>query len=127
MARNRKNETAGVRFGPAIKAFLLCLCIAGSGIGYVWQKNQIYSLGKEIKARETKLLELKRLNKLRGDQLAQMRSPRVIDARVKELRLGLVPPQPDQVVRMVELPMETGQVAADRRMAGDVRGGVNIP
>lgn len=127
MARNRKNETAGVRFGPAIKAFLLCLFIAGSGIGFVWQKNQIYSLGKEIKARETKLIELKRLNKLRGDQLSQMRSPRVIDARVKELRLGLVPPQPDQVVRMVELPMETGQVAADRRMAGDVRGGVNIP
>jgi len=127
MARNRKNETAGVRFGPAIKAFLLCLFIAGSGIGYVWQKNQIYSLGKEIKNRELKLAELKRLNKLRGDQLSQMRSPRVIDARVKELRLGLVPPQPDQVVRMVELPMETGQVAADRRMAGDVRGGVNIP
>lgn len=116
-----------MRFGPAIKAFLLCLFIAGSGIGFVWQKNQIYSLGKEIKARETKLIELKRLNKLRGDQLSQMRSPRVIDARVKELRLGLVPPQPDQVVRMVELPMETGQVAADRRMAGDVRGGVNIP
>jgi hypothetical protein len=127
MARNRKNETAGVRFGPAIKAFLLCLFIAGSGIGYVWQQNQIYSLGKEIKSRELRLAELKRLNKLRGDQLSQMRSVRVLDARVKELRLGLVPPLPEQVVRMVEFPMESGQVSADRRFAGDVRGGVNIP
>lgn len=127
MARNRKNETAGVRFGPAIKALLFCLFIAGAGIGYVWQKNQIYSLGKEIKNRETKLIELKRQNKLRSDMLAQMRSPRILDSRVRELHLGLVPPQPEQVVRMVELPLDAGQVAADRRMAGDVRGGVNNP
>lgn len=127
MARNRKNEAAGVRFGPAIKALLLCLFVAGAGIGYVWQKSQINSLGKEIKDREIKLAELKRQNKLRTDQLAQMRSPRVIDARVKELNLGLVPPQPEQVVRLVELPVDAGQLSTDRRFAGEVRGGANIP
>ena len=79
MARNRKNEAAGVRFGPAIKAVMLCLFIAGSGIGYVWQKSQIGSLGKEIKERETKLAELKRQNKLRNDQLGWMRSPPVME------------------------------------------------
>ena len=41
MARNRKNQSAVVRFGPAVKALLLCLFIGGSGVGYVWQQNQL--------------------------------------------------------------------------------------
>jgi hypothetical protein len=41
MARNRKNQSAAMRFGPVLKALLLCLLIGGSGIGYVWQKDQI--------------------------------------------------------------------------------------
>jgi hypothetical protein len=125
MARNRKNEAAGVRFGPAIKAVLLCLFIATAAIGFVWQKSQIGALGKEIKERELKLSELKRQNRLRSEQLAQMRSIRVIDARVRELQLGLVPTQPGQVVRMVELPYDGGQVAMERPVASAARGGAN--
>ena len=45
MAKNRKNQAAEIRFGPALKASFLCLLIGGSAIGYVWQKNQIYRLG----------------------------------------------------------------------------------
>lgn len=127
MARNRKNEAAGVRFGPAIKAVLLCLFIASAAIGFVWQKSQIASLGKGIKERELKLGELKRQNELRGRQLAQMTSPPSIDSRVRELQLGLVPMQPAQVVRMVELPYEGGQVAMERPVASAARVGVNNP
>ena len=46
MARNRKYQTAANRFGPALKAFLLCLLIGGSGVGRVWQKDQISRLGQ---------------------------------------------------------------------------------
>jgi hypothetical protein len=127
MARNRKNEAAGVRFGPAIKAVMLCLFIAGSGIGYVWQQSQITTLGNEKKQREVKLEELKRQNDLRRRQLAQMSSPPAIDARVRELQLGLVPIQPGQVVRMVELPYESGQVTMERPVASTVRGGITNP
>ena len=45
MARNRKYQSAANRFGPALKAFLLCLLIGGPGVGYVWQKDQISQLG----------------------------------------------------------------------------------
>ena len=55
MARNRKYQSAAIRFGPALKAFLLCLLIGGSAVGYVWQKNQIYQLGQQIKLREANL------------------------------------------------------------------------
>ena len=59
MAKNRVNQSAAIRFGPALKAFLLCLLIGGSGVGYVWQKSQIHELGKMIKARENKVAELR--------------------------------------------------------------------
>ena len=127
MARNRKNEAVGVRFGPAIKAVLMCLFIALAAIGFVWQQSQIGALGKEIKERELKLVELKRQNDLRMRQLSQMCSPRTIDARVRELQLGLVPMQPGQIVRMVELPYDGGQVTMERPVASTGRPGANNP
>src|SRR3974377_1584652 len=97
MARNRKYQSATIRFGPALKAFLLCLLIGGSGVGYVWQKNQIYELGQQICKREIRLTNLqKQNNKLRGD-LAFMRSPPFLQDRVKKLNLGLVAPDQSQV------------------------------
>ena len=77
MARNRKYQSAAIRFGPALKAFLLCLLIGGSGVGYVWQKDQIYELGQQIKKRELRLAELEDQNEKLRKQLATMRSPRV--------------------------------------------------
>src|SRR5687767_6851575 len=103
MARNRKTQSAAVRFGPALKAFILCLAIALSGIGYVWQKNQIFQLGQQKKQREVRLKKLQDLNKASRDQLDYLRSYRMLEARVKELNLGLVQPQPQQIWRLPAL------------------------
>jgi cell division protein FtsB len=100
MAKNRKNQSAAIRFGPALKAFLLCLVIGGSGVGYVWQKNQIYELGTQIKQREIRLATLRKQNKKLRDQLAMLRSPAVLDQRARDLGLGL--PQPQQILRLSE-------------------------
>ena len=113
MARNRKYQTATIRFGPALKAFLLCLLIGGSGIGYVWQKDQILQLGKQIKRRELQVTALAdQIEKLRK-QLGTMRSPRYLEKRIQELGLGLVAPQPAQVWRLSEpvrdLPGQEGE------------------
>ena len=102
MSRNRKSQSAANRFGPALKAFLLCLLIGGSGVGYVWQKDQIARLGRQIKSREQRLARLEEQNEKLRKQLATMRSPRVLEMRIKELNLGLVPPQPAQVWRLSE-------------------------
>jgi hypothetical protein len=97
MARNRKYQSAAIRFGPALKAFLLCLLIGGSGVGYVWQKNQIFDLGQQIRQREKLLAELEKQNdKLRRD-LSVMQSPRYLEGRIKELNLGLVRPEPSKI------------------------------
>ena len=104
MARNRKNQSAEIRFGPVLKVVLLCSLICGSAIGYVWQKNQIDRLGRQIAERETRLKQLKNDNKLLSDQIAFLNSPVMIDRRVKDLKLGLTPAQPLQVVRLVDVP-----------------------
>ena len=102
MAKNRKNQAAAIRFGPALKALFLCLLIAGSAVGYVWQKSQIYQLGKQIHQSELRLTQLSRDNKKLEDQLADLRSPVMLDQRARELNLGLAPAQPMQVVRLQE-------------------------
>ena len=102
MARNRKYQSAATRFGPALKAFLLCLLVGGSGVGYVWQKDQISQLGQQIKKRELRLVELSNQNEKLRKQLAERRSPRFLERRIQELGLGLVPPQPAQVWRLAE-------------------------
>jgi len=117
MAKNRKYQSAAVRFGPALKAFLLCAVIGGSGVGYVWQKSQIDELGRQIKRRETRLGELQGQNKKLRDQLQMLRSPKPLEKRVRDLNLGLGQVQPDQIRRLTEpLPPVRGET--DRQFAG---------
>lgn len=125
MARNRKHRTAATRFAPAVRAFMLCVLIGGSGIGYVWQKNQIADLSKQIKQREVRLGELKDTNEKLRKQLAALQSPPQIERRVRELNLGLVPASPRQKLRLWEpvldtlepaMPTSASQYAARRVM-----------
>jgi cell division protein FtsB len=116
MAKNRKHQSAAIRFGPALKAFLLCLLIGGSGVGYVWQKNQIIQLGQQILKREKHLKDLQDQNEKLRRQMAYMKSPPFLEARIKELNLGLVPSQPSQVWYLkeprLESPKQSRELAA---------------
>ena len=103
MAKNRKNQSAAIRFGPALKASFLCLLIGGSAVGYVWQKNEIYRLGQQIRQHEAKLAQLQTDNKQLNNQLSHLHSPLLLDQRAKELQL--VPATPMQVVRLQEMPV----------------------
>ena len=102
MSKNRKNQAAAIRFGPALKASFLCLLIAGSAIGYVWQKNEIKHLERQITDREKQRDQLLKDNQILTDQLAAMRLPVMLDQRVRELKLGLAPAQPGQRILLVE-------------------------
>jgi len=114
MAKNRRNQSAAIRFAPAVKALFLCLMMAGMAVGYVWQKSQIFQLGLQITSCEHKLAQLRDENRKLSDQLAVLNSPVMVDGRVRALNLGLVPAQPTQIYRLVETPIDDG---ADRRFA----------
>ena len=115
MAKNRKNQAAAIRFGPALKASFLCLLIGGSAIGFVWQKNEIYRLGQQIRLRETRLAQLQNNNKRLADQITILHSPVKLDQRAKELNLGLAPAQPLQVVRLDETPSPAKDINVSRQ------------
>jgi hypothetical protein len=123
MARNRKYQSAAIRFGPALKAFLLCLLIGGSGVGYVWQKDQISQLGQQIKKRELRLAELASQNERLRKQLAERRSPSFLEKRIQDLGLGLLPPQPAQIWRLTEPSREIPRPDGDQQYATPHRAG----
>jgi len=106
MARNRKNGSSAIGFGPVLKASLLCLLIAGAGVGYVWQKEQIDSLSRQIGERGVRLARLADENQNRKRLLADLRSLPCVEARIKELNLGLAQPSPTQIWHLVEPPRD---------------------
>lgn len=105
MANNRRNQSGAVRFVPALKAVLLCTLIGGSCVGYVLQKNKIYELGQQIGARQSKLDRLRKENQILADRYASMQLPQRLAERVRDLKLGLVPPLRHQIVWISELPV----------------------
>lgn len=116
--KNRKRHESAVRVGAAIKTVLLCAALGAAGVGYVGLKNQIHRLSQEIVRKEKQLENLRADNARQAQQLATLRAPPFLHARAAELRLGLIPPQPAQIVRLPEpsVPVDTGAVEAARRM-----------
>jgi hypothetical protein len=122
MTKNRRNNSAGLLAGPALGAFCFCLFLAGSGVGYVWQRDQISKLGHQIKGHEIRLDELRRQTESLNRVLAILTSPQDLDARVKKMNLGLAAPQPEQLIRIVERPLEL--VQSPRVLMAQQRGGI---
>jgi hypothetical protein len=104
MSRNRKHQTAAVRFGPALKALALCLFMGGSGVGYVWQKEQINVLGEKLHKSEVLHEQLHRQNERLAHVLEGLQTPGEIEARIKRSGLGMMAPQPNQIVALIEVP-----------------------
>jgi len=102
MAKNRNSQSASIRFGPALAALFACFVIAGAAVGYVWQKGQIYRLGRDIRDKEFRLAQLTDENEKLTRQLADLRSPVMLDQEARRLNLGLEPAGPMQVVRLPE-------------------------
>lgn len=100
MRRNRKRES--LRFGTVAKSLVACVCVAGIGLGYVWQKNQIYRLGDEIKKREAALTATEKRNAMLTAQVAQLKSPAQLEIGCQQYNLGLIAPKENQVVRLIE-------------------------
>jgi hypothetical protein len=118
MSKNRKNPSDGSRFAPALKALAICFMLGGSAIGYVGQKNNIYDLGDQIQKTERELDRLRAA----GDEMARilsvLQTPREIEARVEQMNLGLVAPQPNQIVRIDEFAPEATLNPPPRLHAG---------
>ncbi|MGD0016509.1 MAG: hypothetical protein ABSC38_03200 [Verrucomicrobiia bacterium] len=100
MRQNRKREP--LRLGTVAKSLIACMCVAVLGLLYVYGKNQINRLGDEIGKREATLTAAEKRNTMLAAQLAQLKSPSVLEQRCQQYNLGLVAPKDAQVVRVYE-------------------------
>jgi cell division protein FtsB len=98
MARHRKAKSSELRFGPALKALLICFFLGGAGVGYVYQKDMLNKLSQEKREREEELDRLQLDNAQKEALLEQMNSQRQLEERVRRMHPDLRPPTPDQVV-----------------------------
>lgn len=100
--KSRKSPASILRFGPLMLTGLLCAFFATSGIGYVWHRNRNEQLLRD-NARDRRLLEaLHKENQELEAQLQALTRPDVLFARAKAM--GLVQPDPSQIVRIVLTP-----------------------
>jgi hypothetical protein len=104
-----KRGAAGkLRTVTIIKIVLGCAFLCLIGLGFLWQKRQIHVLGREIKRLETDYEAIRKHNETLKRTYAAMCSPGELDARARRMNLGLVVPQPEQIVRMAEPRFELG-------------------
>jgi septal ring factor EnvC (AmiA/AmiB activator) len=89
MQRNRKRGQ--LRMGAVAKAVVVCALLAVAGLGYVWEKNQIYRLGDDIRERESRLTQLSKRTTTLQTHLAFLETPSQLEARVSQYKLNLVP------------------------------------
>lgn len=125
MARKYRSKPTGLRAGSLIMVLgiLLFACIAG--MGYVWHRNRNEQLGRQIRETSARLEASRSANFVLDQQLEGLKSPRVLEAAVQRLNLGLVMPQPEQILRIPEgqpgaaiIWPQTVRLAARRPAAG---------
>ncbi len=106
MGRNRKNGSA-TWLVPGAKAALICLLLGGSAIGYVYQKNQLVELGRQIQRSEQQLKGLQAGNARLQGSMRTLQSPTYLEQQVRERKLPLAQPVQSQILTIVETPAGT--------------------
>lgn len=106
MGRNRKNGSA-TWLVPGAKAALICLLLGGSAIGYVYQKNQINDLGRQILKSDQEWRAYVVSNARLHRSLLTVQSTVYLESRVREMKLQLAPPAQFQILTIPETPAGT--------------------
>jgi cell division protein FtsB len=123
--KNRRREP--LRLGTVAKSVMACVCLAVMGLVCVWQKNQIYRLGEDLRKREAYLLALEKRNSQWAAQLAHLKSPSYLEAQCRQYSLGLVMPKETQIIRAYEpgpewdMPMGRSAVVRTQAPVGSPR------
>jgi hypothetical protein len=113
MARKQHGQAGAWKAGPVICVVLFCGLFAAAGVGYLWQKDQIRVLGDEMKKREQRSSYLHAQNDKLRRQMDELRTPARLEMKARDLNLGLVPPQPTQVLSLHEPASEARSVETE--------------
>jgi len=81
---------------------VLVLIAVAAGIAYVWQRNQMLSMGNTLSTLRREIAALSAEGDKLDANLNKLKEPNRIRREVEQRRLGLRPPSPGQIVRVPE-------------------------
>jgi hypothetical protein len=103
-----------------VVATLFAIGVSGSvGIGSVWMRHQISVTAEANKAIENHLAEVERLTQQTDTWIAEEQDITALVKRNSEWRLGLMPPQDGQVLRITEDPVALFNAKRNRGLFQD--------
>lgn len=100
MSGNRKKHTNTVQIGSLLKWVVAAFFIMVVGLSYVYLSNQMHSRGNEISKLEKELSDIKVLNQEEEAKIAQLSSRAVLQRRLNEGFVKMVPITDDRIVRI---------------------------
>lgn len=106
---NRRIHTHAIPVGPLAKVVVVAFFLAAAGLSYVYFKNQLCTSGTQIKKLEHELSELETQNELVRGRIALLSSRTVLQRRLNEGFIKMIPISDDRILRF----------ATPSRMAGD--------
>ena len=104
MGRHRKSEWSTERVLPAVHALLICFFVGTAAIGYVYQKNQLNRLTRQIDKLEGIKGELLLQSQELDRHLSELHSPARLKREIERRGLDLREPDPRQMVFLPEDP-----------------------
>lgn len=103
MKKSRKSPASILRVGPLKLAVVLGGFLAASAIGYVWHRNRNEQLARENTLNRRQLEWLQKENQELEYRLLGLTRPEALAERARYL--GLVRPDPEQLIRVALTPM----------------------
>lgn len=100
MSTNRKKHTNVVQVGALARWLVMAIFLAATGLSYVYLKNQLHATGGEVKRLERDLAELTTRNEVARAQIASLSSRTVLQRRLNEGFIKMIPITDDRIVRV---------------------------
>ena len=125
MAKNYRKTDGGITAWGLVCRLVLFLLTVAFGLSIVMQETQNQKIGKDIKAAEEKIAQLRNQNMILQARLSDLKTPRALIQKVQEWNLNLKPVSDMQVVKCKEPAADATLVYARSMLAqADRVGGV---
>jgi hypothetical protein len=81
MSVNKRRHANAVPIASFVTWVIMAIFVGGSGVGYVWCKNQLHTTGSSIKNLERELVDLRNKNEVSRAHIAQLSSTKALQDR----------------------------------------------
>lgn len=119
MATNKRRHANAIPIASFATWMIIGLFACAAGLGYVYCKNQLHTTGRQIKALERELADLRNRNEVSRTHIAQLSSTRALQERFDSGFIKLTRITDDKIV------MVSGQ--AGERAGNELRPVSNKP